>query len=163
MKQYQLIDVALKAVGVILLVKGISLIVTVPFSYEAAANSVSASPILHVSSSLLYALIHVVVGAVLIFRTELLIARLSKTADRNSENSVAVTYPQAIQLLGLFFVVSGSVEFIGNAEWIFGAESTLVVGASLWYPPIVELAFGLIMFTQSNKLAALFQGNDENA
>ena len=65
MKQYQLIDVALKAVGVILLVKGISLIVTVPFSYEAAANSVSASPVLHVISSLLYALIHAVVGAVL--------------------------------------------------------------------------------------------------
>jgi hypothetical protein len=162
-KQHQLIDAFLKAVGVMLLVKGISLLVTVPFSYEVAANSVSVSPVLHVSSSFLYALIHIVVGAVLIFRTKLLIGRLSQTAESSSKESVAITYPQSIQLLGLYFVVSGSIEFIRNAEWIFGAESTMVAGASLWYPPVVELAFGLVMFTQSIKLAVLFQGNDEDA
>ncbi|ODB94154.1 hypothetical protein A3194_05750 [Candidatus Thiodiazotropha endoloripes] len=163
MKQCHLIDAALKAVGVVMLIKGISLLVTVPFSYEAAASVITVSPILYVGSSLLYALIHAIAGFVLLYRTDLLISRLTKAGDDCPENSVAVTYPQAIQLLGLFFTVSGLVEFIGNAELIFGAESTWVVGASLWYPPVVKLFFGLIMFTQSIKLSILFQKNNENA
>lgn len=163
MQHCQIIDAAIKAVGILLLVKGLSLIATVPFSYEAALSSESTSPILHVSSSLLFALIHVVSGSMLIFRTGLVVPHLSNPTDDSSENVVAITYPQAIQLLGLFFVVSGSVDFVGKIEWIFGAQSTLVVRASLWYPPVVELIFGLIMFTQSNKLASMLQGRNGNA
>lgn len=163
MKHSQIVDAAIKAVGVLLLVKGVSLIVTAPLSYEAALGLESASPMLHVSSSLLYALVHIVGGSILIFRTGRVVPHLSKPTDDSSENVVAITYPQAVQLLGLFFIVSGSVEFVGKIEWIFGAQSTLVVSTSLWYPPVVELAFGLIMFTRSNKLASLLQSNNGSA
>ena len=157
MNRSQIIDALIKAAGALLLVKGISLLATVPFSYEAALISETASPLLHVSSSLTYSIFHMVIGFLMIFRTELLTSKLASTPDDSSLSSVAITYSQAIQLLGIFFTVSGCADFASKIEWIFGAESTTVTRASLWYPPLVEIIFGLILFTQSNKLASLFQ------
>ncbi|MEW8184731.1 MAG: hypothetical protein AB2794_06945 [Candidatus Thiodiazotropha endolucinida] len=135
--------IAIRILGVIVLIKGIGSLISVPISYE-AATQYAASPLYLTSLSAVYSIVYISIGSLLLF-SDKLIERIIDQTERADAKITKVTMEQLIQVLGLYFIVTAASGFIEYSEWIFEAKSSVTILANLWYPHLVEVVIGIIL------------------